>query len=324
MPDDRWRLGEFELIAELFAPLAAPGAFGLTDDAAIITPPAGSDVVMTKDMMVAGVHFLPDDPPDLVARKLLRVNLSDLAAMGAAPHGYALGLSLPPMVGDDWLRAFAAGLAADQREFGIGLLGGDTTSTPGPLTFSLTAFGFAGHGRLLRRSGARPGDRVFVTGTIGDAALGLLALRGELDDPDGFLAGRYRVPQPRVALGALLPGLASGGLDVSDGLAADLGHLCSASGVGAVIEAALVPLSPQARRALEHNPALIGTVLGGGDDYELVLSVPAERVDALHRCAAEAGQTVTVIGSIASGEGVCILDSDGAEIHLDRRGFRHR
>ncbi len=324
MPGDTPRLGEFELIAELFAPLAAPGGFGLTDDAAIITPPAGNDIVMTKDMMVSGVHFLPDDPPDLVARKLLRVNLSDLAAMGAAPHGYALGLSLPPEIGDGWLRAFAAGLAADQREFGIALLGGDTTSTPGPLTLSLTALGFVRQGRLLRRSGASPGDVVFVTGTVGDAALGLMALRGAVADPDGFLADRYRLPRPRLAAGAALVGVASAGLDVSDGLVADLGHLCSASGVGAVIEAALVPLSPQARRAIDHRPDLIAVALAGGDDYELVFSIPPDAVGALDRRLSGVGVAATRIGRIVAGKRIRVFDAAGADITPETPGFRHR
>lgn len=324
MPGDTRRLGEFELIAELFAPLAAPGGFGLTDDAAVIAPPAGSDVVVTTDMMVSGVHFLPDDPPDLVARKLLRVNLSDLAAMGSAPHGYALGLSLPPEIDDAWLRAFAAGLSADQREFGFALLGGDTTATPGPLTLSLTAFGFAPSGRLLRRSGAHPGDAVYVSGTIGDAALGLRALRGELVDPDGFLATRYRLPRPRLALGSALPGVASAGLDVSDGLVADLGHLCVASGAGAVIEAPLVPLSSQARRELDRDPALIEAVLAGGDDYELVFSVPSARIAMLEAHVLGTDVNVTRIGTIVAGEGVRVIDGSGRDVTPRRPGFRHR
>lgn len=320
------RLGEFDLIGKLFAPLteAMPGAFRLTDDAAIITPPPGHDVVMTKDMMVSGVHFLPDDPPDLIARKLLRVNLSDLAAMGATPHGYALGLSLPALIDDAWLTAFAGGLAADQREFGIALLGGDTTSTPGPLTLSLTAFGFTPQGRLLRRSGARPGDVVYVTGTIGDAALGLLALRGAVEDRTGFLAGRYRLPHPRLAMGAVLPDLASAGLDVSDGLVADLGHLCAASGVRAVIEAGRVPLSAAARICLEAAPPLLEAILTGGDDYELVFSVPHRRCEAVERAATEAGTAVTRIGLISTGAGVEVLDIAGEPMTLARAGFRHR
>jgi thiamine-monophosphate kinase len=320
------RLGEFDLIAELFAPLSegAPGAFHLTDDAAIITPPPGCDVVMTKDMMVSGVHFLPEDPPELIARKLLRVNLSDLAAMGAVPYGYALGLSLPVVIDDAWLTAFAAGLASDQREFGIVLLGGDTTSTPGPLTLSLTAFGFARHGRLLRRSGARPGDLVYVTGTIGDAALGLQVLRGVIDDPSGYLAGRYRLPQPRVALGASLAELASAGLDVSDGLIADLGHLCRASGVGAVVEAGRVPLSPAARTCMKDNPALIEDILTGGDDYELVFSAAPASQQAIEIAAAKAGTKVTQIGHISAGNGVIVTDATGGPMILAREGFRHR
>ncbi len=326
MPDETGRLGEFELIGRLLAPLsaAAPGAFGLTDDAAVISPPAGADVVMTKDMMVSGVHFLPDDPPDLVARKLLRVNLSDLAGMGAAPHGYALGLSLPGDIGDDWLARFAAGLAVDQAEFGVALLGGDTTSTPGPLTLSLTAFGFAQRGRLLRRAGARPGDAVCVTGTIGDAALGLRVLRGEIEDGTGFLAERYRLPRPRLTVGLSLPGLASAGLDISDGLIADLGHLCEVSRVGAVVDADSIPLSEPARRRLTARPALLQDVLGGGDDYELVCSIPAGNVDTLKEHAARAGVAVTRIGTIAPGRDVRVTDRSGREITVERAGFRHR
>ena len=320
------RLGEFDLIGKLFAPLSqdAPGAFQLTDDAAIIAPPPGFDVVMTKDMMVSSVHFLPDDPPDLIARKLLRVNLSDLAAMGAAPYGYALGISLPATIDDTWLTGFVAGLEADQREFGIVLLGGDTTSTPGPLTLSLTAFGFARHGRLLRRMGARPGDAVFVTGTVGDGALGLRVLRGEIDDPSGFLAGRYRLPHPRLALGALLPDMASAGLDVSDGLVADLGHLCAASGVRAVIKAGRVPLSAAARLCVEREPVLIEAILTGGDDYELVFTVPQRNLDALAKAAAESGIPVTRIGLISAGDGVEVTDVEGELLALARPGFRHR
>lgn len=331
MPDDAMtndgrRLGEFEIIAGLFAPLSAgaPGAFGLTDDAAVLAPPEGEVLVMTKDMMVAGVHFLDTDPPDLVARKLLRVNLSDLAAMAARPYGYALGLSLPPSIDDAWLRMFVSGLAADQREFAIPLLGGDTTSTPGPLTLSLTAFGCAPEHSLLRRRGARSGDLVYVSGTIGDGALGLLALRGEVADPDGFLGGRYRLPQPRLALVGPLRQYASAGLDVSDGLVADLGHLCKASGVGAVIEAGRVPLSPAARHAVRQTPERIETVLGGGDDYELVFTVAPANVANLEKAASDAGVAVTMIGRIVSGEGVRVIDAAGAEMILGAAGFRHR
>ncbi|MGE0669185.1 MAG: thiamine-phosphate kinase [Sphingomonadales bacterium] len=324
MPEGSRRLGEFELIGRLFAPLAGPGGLGLEDDAALIEPPDGCDLVATKDMTVSGVHFLPDDPADLVARKLLRVNLSDLAAMGASPQGYLLGLSLPPEIGDDWLIAFAAGLARDQAEFGIALLGGDTTSTPGPLTLSLTALGVVSRGKILRRAGASPGDAVFVSGTIGDGALGLLALRGEVEDRDGYLAGRYRLPVPRLALGGGLPGVASAGLDISDGLVADLGHLCAASGMGAIIEAARIPLSDSVRRLVEGRPALMASVLTGGDDYELVFSAPPSAVPAIETLSARAGVAVTRIGSIEEGEGVRVRDGEGRDITPEVPGFRHR
>src|SRR5215472_2578795 len=223
-------IGEFERIARFFAPLAAPGALGLTDDVAVIDGPDGEEYVLTTDAIVEGVHFLKDDPPDLVARKLLRVNLSDLAGKGARPIGYLLTTALPKRCGEDWLAAFAAGLAADQATYGIGLLGGDSTATSGPVTLSVTAIGSVARGAGVLRGTARPGDLVFVSGTLGDAALGLRVLRGELSGLDAadrdFLVDRYRLPQPRLELGRRLVGLAQAMTDISDGLVADLGHIC--------------------------------------------------------------------------------------------------
>src|SRR5690349_11979564 len=247
-------LGEFERIRRFFAPLAAPGALGLRDDAALIDGPDGQHYVLTADAIVEGVHFLSEDPPAQVAQKLLRVNLSDLAAKGAEPVGYLLVTALPRARDEAWLEAFAAGLAADQARFGIGLLGGDSTATDGPATLSVTALGRVASGRAVLRSGARAGDSIYVSGTLGDAALGLQALRGELPgiaaEARDFLAGRYRLPQPRLALGQRLVGVAHAMMDISDGLVADLGHIVEASGVGAVIEAALLPLSPAARSVI--------------------------------------------------------------------------
>ncbi len=309
---------EFGLIARHFRPLAGPGAFDLLDDAAVLRPPPGRELVLTADTMVAGVHFLPDDPADTVGAKLLRVNLSDLAAMGATPLAYLMTVSAPQETGDAWFAAFAAGLARDQARFGIALLGGDTTATPGPMTLSLTAIGHVAPGAALRRRGAAVGDQVWVTGTVGDGALGLLALQGRLPDPDGWLAGRYRLPRPR--LGLALHGVVSACMDVSDGLVQDLGHLCRAAGVGAVIEAALVPRSPA---ALAAGDAWLATCLTGGDDYELLMAVPSQHAEALMAAAAAQELGVTRIGQFEAGAQVRVLDKAGASISLDRPGWSH-
>jgi thiamine-monophosphate kinase len=311
--------GEFALIARHFRPLAGPGALGLGDDAAVFAPPAGRELVATVDAMVGGVHFLPDDPADLVGRKLLRCNLSDLAAMGATPLGYLMTVSAPRDTPDAWFAGFAAGLALDQAEFGITLLGGDTTSTTGPVCLSLTALGTVAPGTALRRNGARPGDGVWVTGTIGDGALGLLAARGEIADESGFLAGRYRLPRPRLALGSRLHGIAHAAMDVSDGLVQDLGHLCRAGTLAAEINAAAVPLSPQARAANRLERCLTG-----GDDYELLLAVPPEQEPALREAARAADIPVTLVGRFRNGTpGVTVRGIDGAEMHLEQGGWSH-
>src|SRR3954469_12501916 len=240
--------GEDSLIARYFRPIATdPGAFNLDDDAAAITS-TGDDIVVTTDAIVEGVHFLPDDPPDTVARKALRVNLSDLAAKGATPAGFVLTLALRH-TDEAWLKPFAAALGEDARHYGCPLLGGDTVSTPGPLMISITAFGRVPVGKMVHRNGAKPGDRVMVTGTIGDAALGLAVLGGGKvhaavkDAARNHLISRYRVPQPRVALAKIVREYASAAMDVSDGLAGDLTKLCAVSGVSAVIELDRVPLS---------------------------------------------------------------------------------
>ena len=269
--------GEFDRIARHFRPLAGPGALDLGDDAAVFLPPAGREIVIAADAMVQGVHFLPDDPADLVARKLLRTNLSDLAAMGATPFGYLMTVSVPRGTPDAWFASFSAGLAADQATFGLAVLGGDTTSTPGPISLSLTILGTVAPGQALRRQGAQPGDGIWVSGTIGDGALGLLAAQGQIPDPDGSLADRYRLPRPRLALGTALVGIAHAAMDISDGLVQDLGHLCRAGGLAAELCAADLPLSPAARAADR-----LALCLTGGDDYELLFAGPA-RVTVLDR-----------------------------------------
>jgi thiamine-monophosphate kinase len=306
---------EFARIARYFRPLAGPGALDLTDDAAVLAPPPGRELVLAADAMVAGVHFLSEDPSDLVARKLLRTNLSDLAAMGAEPWSYLVTISVPQSTPEEWFAAFAAGLAQDQAEFGIALLGGDCTATPGPTSLSLTVLGTVAPGCAIRRAGARPGDALFVTGTLGDGALGLRAARGELPDPDGFLANRYRLPRPR--LGVARHGVVSAALDVSDGLVQDVGHICRASGCAAEILAAEVPLSEAARAC---GTAALAAALTGGDDYELAMAVPPGQAAALRA----AGVPVTRIGRFVAGApGVRVLGADGVELRLGRGGWSH-
>ena len=322
------RLSEFALIARLFAPLARdPGAYGLRDDAATFEVPPGQELVLTADALVEGVHFLAGDPPDLVARKALRVNLSDLAAKGAVPEAYLLVLSLPAACNDPWLTAFAEGLAADQRQFGFSLLGGDTTSTPGPLTIAVTALGTTRRGATLRRGGARAGDCVFVTGTIGDAGAGLEVLtRGDarLTQQDHeFLVGRYRLPEPRVALGPRLSGLATAALDVSDGLLADLGHIAQTSGVQLTLEAARVPLSPALRRLWDGGEAAIVRAATAGDDYEIAFTAPPSARWDLAAIAAACRVPITEIGQVEAGQGVLLRGADGRIIDVARPGFVH-
>lgn len=317
--------GEFGRIDRYLKPLAAgfPGALGLTDDAAVFSIPADRELVITTDALVAGVHFLPDDPPADIAAKLLRVNLSDLAAMAADPLAYSLVTSLPVDIGDDWLAAFAAGLAEDQQRYGIHLMGGNSVSTPGPITLSVTAFGLVPKGQALRRRTTGTDDLVFVSGTIGDAALGLRVLQGKLNAEDPTpLIDRYRRPQPRLALVPTLRRFATAGLDVSDGLVADLAHLCEVSGRAATIHADRVPLSPATRAAVTADPTLLATALTGGDDYEIVFTVKPEDREAL----LASGADVTEIGRLtpdgAPGT-VTVLDRSGTPMPLAAQGWTH-
>lgn len=323
------RSGEFEIIARYFAPLAAgvSGACGLTDDVAFLEVPAGQELVAKTDSVVASVHFLPDDPPDLIARKVLRRNLSDLAAKGAVPRWYLLDAAFPKGVGDAWIAGFARGLAHDQAEFDVSLVGGDTKATPGLATFAVTLLGIVPAGRGLRRNGAQAGDEIYVTGTIGDAALGLLARRGKLrflkPRQRDSLIDRYRLPQPRVAFGPHLLGVASASIDISDGLVADLGHVCETSKLAGVIEEARVPLSPPARVALAQRPQLITQVLIGGDDYEILFTAPATVAKTLERIADELKVPITRIGRMDAGKGVTVLDAKGRRRALTHAGWTH-
>ena len=316
---------EDDLIARYFKPLAKhPGAFGFTDDAAAITPPAGCDLVLKTDGLIAGVHFLSDDPPEGVGRRALRVNLSDLAAKGAAPLGFLLAIALPNDFSQDWLAGFARGLGDDADAYACPLLGGDTDSTPGPISISVAAFGTVPVGTMVKRAGAKPGDHVFVSGTIGDAALGLRVRRGDLADPSGHLVARFRVPQPRVALAEALRTHAKAAMDVSDGLVGDLAKLCAVSNVSADVEVERVPLSDAASAALGSDCDLITPILTGGEDYEILCTIAPDRVDAFQAAATRAGVPVTDIGRIVAGSAPPrFLNPEGQPLTFLRTAYSH-
>jgi thiamine-monophosphate kinase len=322
---------EERLITRYFGPLAtAPGAFGLHDDAAVVTPPPGCDLVLTTDGVIAGVHFFPDDPPADVARKVLRMNLSDLAAKGAKPIGFLMSIALPPGIDEPWIAAFAAGLGDDAAHYGCPLLGGDTDHTPVSLAVSITAFGAVPRGAMVRRSTAKIGDSVVVTGSIGDAALGVLlrkdvSLAGNWRLSDGqrdHLLRRYLLPQPRNALAGAVLKFASAAMDVSDGLAGDLKKLCRASGVAAEIDVARVPLSDAARAALVADPVLIETILTGGDDYEILLALAADKFAAFRADAEKIGVAATEIGRVTRGQGARFVQ-DGKALTFARPSYSH-
>ncbi|GBQ15207.1 thiamine-phosphate kinase [Swaminathania salitolerans] len=310
--------GEFDFIERFFRPLAGEGARGLRDDAAVLALAEGRELVLSTDTLVEAVHFLPGDPAETVSQKLLRVSLSDCAAMGAVPRGYLLNVSRPSGFDDQWFASFSMGLAQDQAQYGVTLLGGDTTGTRGPLVLSLTILGEVEKGAAIGRIGARCGDAVWVTGTIGDAALGLQALLDNLPDPDGFLAGRYRLPRPRV--GFPLARFASAAMDISDGLVQDAGHIASENGLCLEIEAQAVPRSPQALAAGERWQSLC---LTGGDDYELLFTASPDCEVRIMEAAAETGIPVTRIGTVREGRGVVVRDPSGKAMTLDRKGWQH-
>ncbi|WP_375204134.1 thiamine-phosphate kinase [Hyphococcus sp.] len=324
-------MSEFDIIREIFAPLTAnaPGAFNLVDDAALLE---ARDLVVTKDLMVAGVHFLAKDPLDLVARKLVRANLSDLAAKGAKPIGYFLGCVWPNNVKRASIELFARGLAEDQEHFRIALYGGDTTlhtMKSGPLTLSATFFGAPPKQGMTARTGASLGDDLYVSGTIGDAGLGLMALRKEFKFTTvdkASLSGRYHLPEPRMTLGAALAGLATAAIDVSDGLIADAGHLARANGLRAEIDAVAVPRSQGAAywvAAQQNRWKALATLAGFGDDYEILFAAPPAMRRSVVMAAKASRTEVSRIGSLTRGDGVLFLDENGAPILVPETGYDH-
>ena len=322
-------LGEFDLIETYFAPLASgvTGAFNLKDDAAVIEPPAGKSVVITNDTIVEGIHFFSEDSAEQIASKLLRVNLSDLAAMGSVPAFYNLSIALNSSISAHWVKKFARGLQRDQSEFGVSLLGGDTVSTSGPLTFSLTAIGYIESGKFLRRSGAVIDDDIWVSGTIGDAALGLLGVQGKLDNfsPNNleYLISRYKKPNPRVQLAPALIDSANAVIDVSDGLLSDLNHICSESRVGADIFVSQIPVSDPVNIAINQDPNLVDLILSGGDDFELLFTAKISKRALFESTTKALKIPLTRIGSIVKNRSISVYDENGTIIPKKKLGYTH-
>lgn len=318
--------GEFDLIAILRERTAVARddvRLGIGDDAALVVPKPGQDLAVATDALVAGVHFPEATRAEDLGWKSLAVNLSDLAAMGAEPAFALLSLSLPAP-DRSFVEGFADGFAALAAAHRVALIGGDTTR--GPLNVCVTVLGFVPSGRALRRAGARAGDLVFATGTLGDAAAALRLL-GERDDAhssnvDGALFARLHRPTPRVAAGIALRDVASSCIDVSDGLLADLGHVAASSGVGIEIDASSLPMSAELERRLDAD-ARIACAAAGGDDYELAFTLPPENEPAMMQSLANAGCRVTRIGRIVEGSGVRLLDDAGDEIRLRSAGWDH-
>lgn len=311
--------GERDFIARMLGPIAgSTAARGLADDAAVWTPALGRDLVFTHDVLAAGVHYLPDDPPGDVAWKLLAVNLSDLAAMGAAPAGVLMGLALSEREDEAWRAAFVAGLGRALDHFGVALWGGDTVGGVAAAVLGLTAVGQVEPGKALGRAGARPGDALWVSGTIGDAGLGLAIAKGEAG-ADKALLNRFRRPEPRLALGRALGGVATAAMDVSDGLLIDAERLAAASGVGLAIDLAAMPVSAAAQARVGDDDPTRLRLATAGDDYELLFTAPPE-VDA----PALAGKTqVTRIGTVVAGAGLQLRGRMGPLALPVRLGWEH-
>lgn len=332
-PASKMANGEAHIIHDFLAPLAAGhvGALGLMDDAAFITPPAGHEIVATMDAVAAGVHFFPDDAPADIGWKALAVNVSDLIAKGATPHAYLMSLAFPEPPADAWLAGFARGLMECQQAYVITLAGGDTDRRPGPLSVTITALGLVPTGQMVRRATAHPGDHIFVTGTLGDAALGLRLRAGDgeaagiaLGASDrAALVGRYLRPVPPLAAVSVLRQHASAAMDVSDGLVKDLGRMVQASGCGAGVDLAALPLSTAARAALIAAPSWQDIPATGGDDYQVLACVAPSAVADFRASAAAAGVVVTEIGRATDGAGVVVLDRDGRPVTFATPGYDH-
>ncbi len=323
---------EDDLIAKFFAPLAGPSALGLKDDTALYAPPAGHELVLTVDAIVAGVHFFPGDPPESVARKALRVNISDIAAKGAEPQGFLMTFAMPQNFDMGWLERFVHALGEDAKLWRCPLMGGDTVSTLGPLSISITVVGAVPTGKMVKRTGAQVGDAIYVSGTIGDAALGLYVHGGKQEpwmerlspQQRDFLVQRYLEPQPRLALAPIIREFANGAMDVSDGLAGDLAKMMRVSGASARVELARVPLSDAARAACADERAF-EIAMTGGDDYEILFTVSKEQFRAFELAAKQNSIGTTKIGSVVSADlnSCMFIDANGNASGFARASYSH-
>ncbi len=324
---NNYQLSEFLLIKKYFAPFAGEGAFNLSDDAAEIIPTESMSLVITQDAVAEGIHFFPDDPPQLIAKKALRVNLSDLAAKGADPKYISLSLGLGSNWNEAWISDFAEGLAEDCKAYGIQLTGGDTFRTGGGFVISITAIGELPQGTYTSRLGAAPHEYLYVTGTVGDGALGLMARQARFEGlsvgENEFLIDRYLVPNPRIELANILQCFATASMDISDGLVGDLEKLCEASGVAAEVKSSKIPLSTAVQKQITSESNYLQTALTGGDDYEILFTVKPENCDALERALSTLPFPVTQIGEIISGQGVKVFDTDGQVIEFDQTSYDH-
>ena len=328
---------EAELIA-LLAPLTAgaPGAFGLRDDCAQLSPRPGYDLVLKTDPVRAGVHFFADDAPEDIAWKALAVNVSDLAAKGAEPVAYLMALSFPEVPERAWMTRFAEGLRQAQTAFGCHLIGGDTDRAPGPLSIAITVIGEVPTGQMVQRGTARTGDAIYVSGTLGDAGLGLIVRRdvpnwrdevcGPFQLPARHITPvvqRYLRPQPRIELAGTLRQHASAAMDLSDGLVKDLERMCKASGVGAEIDCGVMIFSDAVQWVLNRQPELLSTILSAGEDYEILAAVPPQAISAFEAKIKRTSVQMQRIGTFVEGSGVVVKRMDGSEIKFDRKGWEH-
>ena len=322
---------EFELIERYLRPLATdPSAFSLKDDAAILNVPAGKQLVVSKDLLIAGSHFFPDDPPKLIAQKAVRSNVSDLISKGAKPYRYSLGLAFSKAPSHFFMEAFAEGLQEDQAHYDWSLIGGDTTKSPSDFMISITAYGLCDKGQMVKRTGGNVGDQLYVSGTLGDSALGLVQrqkpeLFAQLSvDDKAYLDNAYLLPQPPNGLEAVIAEYASASMDISDGLFSDLAHLCRASGVSAKIDQQAVPLSLAAQNAIGREPSLLKAALSGGDDYQCLMIVSGEQEAPFVNLCADKGLTVRKIGVITNAtEPLFQLTNGDGYLDGELDGFTH-